>query len=187
MGRLARPLATFLRALHDSETAATVDPACELSSDPMGRGDMALRVPRAAERMGEVERLGLWRAPASVRDVLDAAREPGAPEASALVRGDLHILHLLVDDDCGAAGVIDWIDICRGDPAIDLPLLWSLLPAAGRREFLDAYGPVSNAQLLRARVLALFLSATLAVYARHERMVNLEREATAALERTTVG
>lgn len=77
---------------------------------------MALRVPRAAERMGEVERLGLWRAPASVRDVLDAAREPGAPEASALVRGDLHILHLLVDDDCGAAGVIDWIDICRGTP-----------------------------------------------------------------------
>jgi aminoglycoside phosphotransferase (APT) family kinase protein len=118
--------------------------------------------------------------------VLDAARGLGAPEPSALVHGDLHIRHLLVDDDCGAAGVIDWIDTCRGDPAIDLPLFWTLLPAAGRAEFLAAYGTVTDAQLLRARVLALFLSATLAVYAHHEGMANLEREAIGALKRTTV-
>ncbi len=184
--RLARPLAACLRALHDGDTAAAVDPAGELPSDPMGRADMALRVPRTTERLAEVERLGLWRAPASVHDVLDAARGLGAPEPSALVHGDLHIRHLLVDGDCGPAGVIDWIDICRGDPAIDLPLFWCLLPAAGRREFLSAYGTVTDAQLLRARVLAVFLSATLAVYAHHERMASLEREAIAALERTAV-
>jgi aminoglycoside phosphotransferase (APT) family kinase protein len=182
--RLARPLAAFLRALHDAETAAAVDPAGELPADPMRRGDMALRVPRTVERLAEVERLGLWRAPGTVDDVLDAARGLGAPEPSALVHGDLHIRHLLVDDHCGAAGVIDWIDICRGDPAIDLPLFWSLLPAAGRVEFLDAYGTVTESQLLRARVLALFLSATLAVYAHHEDMASLKREAIAALERT---
>ena len=71
-------------------------------------------------------------------------------------------------------------------PRVDLPLFWSLLPAAGRAEFLAAYGTVTDAQLLRARVLALFLSATLAVYAHHERMANLEREAIGALKRTTV-
>jgi aminoglycoside phosphotransferase (APT) family kinase protein len=182
--RLARPLAAFLRVLHDGDTVAAIDPAGELPRDPMGRGDMELRVPRTADRLAEVERLGLWRAPRSVHDVLDAASGLGAPEPSALVHGDLHIRHLLVDDDCGAAGVIDWIDICRGDPAIDLLLFWSLLPAAGRAEFLDAYGTVTDAQLLRARVLALFLSATLAVYARHEGMPSLEREAIGALERT---
>ena len=185
--RLARPLAAFLRALHDAHTAAAVDPAGELPGDPMGRADMELRVPRTAERLREIERLGLWRAPGSVGDVLDAARELEEPEPSALVHGDLHIRHLLVDDDCRAAGVIDWIDICRGDPAIDLPLYWSLLPPAGRAEFLDAYGTVTEAQLLRARVLALFLSATLAVYAHHEGMASLEREAIGALERATVG
>ena len=184
--RLARPLAAFLRALHDGDTAAAVDPAGELPCDPMGRADMDLRVPRTAERLAEVERLGLWRAPASVHDVLDAARGLGASGSSALVHGDLHIRHLLVDEDCAAAGVIDWIDICRGDRAIDLPLFWALLPAAGRVEFLDAYGTVTAAQLLRARVLALFLSATLAVYARHEGMASLEREAIGALERTAV-
>lgn len=183
---LARPLAAFLRALHDGDTAAAVDPAGELPCDPMGRGDMELRVPRTAGRLAEVQRLGLWRAPGSVHDVLDAARGLGGPEPSALVHGDLHIRHLLVDDDCDAAGVIDWIDICRGDPAIDLPLFWVLLTAAGRAEFLDAYGTVTDAQLLRARVLALFLSATLAVYAHHEGMASLEREAIRALERTAV-
>jgi aminoglycoside phosphotransferase (APT) family kinase protein len=184
--RLARPLAGFLRALHDGDTAAAVDPAGELPSDPMGRGDMELRVPRTAERLADVERLGMWRAPANVNDVLDAARGLGDPGSYALVHGDLHIRHLLVDDDCIAAGVIDWIDICRGDPAIDLPLFWSLLPAAARGEFLITYGTATHAQLLRARVLALFLSATLAVYAHHEGMTNLEREAISALQRTAV-
>jgi aminoglycoside phosphotransferase (APT) family kinase protein len=182
--QLARPLAAFLRALHHGGTAAAVDPASELPNDPMGRGDMKLRVPRTAERLAEVARLGIWRAPRSVHYVLDAAHGLGAPDPSALVHGDLHIRHLLVDDQCGAAGVIDWIDICRGDPAIDLSLFWSLLPAAGRDEFVDAYGTVTDAQLLRARVLALFLSATIAVYARHKGMANLEREAIAALVRT---
>lgn len=184
--RLARPLATFLRALHDDETAVTVDPAGELPTDPMGRADMQLRVPLTVERLAEVERLGMWRAPESVPNLLDAARGLSASESSALVHGDLHFRHLLVDDDCGAAGVIDWIDICRGDPAIDLPLFWSLLPAAGRDEFLETYGTVTDDQLLRARVLALFLSATLALYAHHERLANLEREAIAALVRTAM-
>ena len=147
---------------------------------------MELRVPRTAERLTEMERLGLWRAPGGVHEVLDAARELGEPEPSALVHGDLHIRHLLVDDGCRAAGVIYWIDICRGEPAIDLPLFWSLLPAAGRAQFLDAYGTVTEAQLLRARVLALFLSATLAVYAHHEGMARLAREAIGALERAAV-
>ena len=181
--RLARPLAAFLRVLHGGDVASAVDPAGELPSDPMGRADMGLRVPRTVERLAEVERLGLWRAPASVHDTLDAARRLPAPEPSALVHGDLHIRHLLVDESCGPTGLIDWVDICRGDPAIDLPLFWSLLPPDGRTEFLDAYGTVTEAQLLRARVLALFLSATLAVYAHHEAMPALEREAVGALER----
>jgi hypothetical protein len=61
--------------------------------------------------------------------------------------------------------------------------VWSLLPAAARDAFLAAYGGVGESTLLRARVLALFLCATLATYARAERMGALEREARAGLER----
>jgi aminoglycoside phosphotransferase (APT) family kinase protein len=42
-----------------------------------------------------------------------------------------------VDDRGGPAAVIDWIDLSRNDPAVDLVLFWSLLPPDGRAEFRD--------------------------------------------------
>jgi hypothetical protein len=47
-----------------------------------------------------------------------------------------------------------------------------------------AYGPVTEEQLLRARVLSLFLNAILAIYARAQGLRVLEREAVAGLQRT---
>ena len=92
--------------------------------------------------------------------------------------------HLLVDDGGAPTGVIDWGDVCRADPSIDLSLYWSLLTPAGREAFLVAYGPVGEDGLLRARVLALCLGALLAAYAHAEGMHELEREAIAGLKRT---
>jgi aminoglycoside phosphotransferase (APT) family kinase protein len=174
--RLARPLGEFLHALH----GVSID---DLPIDPLQRADMGRRVPRTEARFAELARHGLWRSPPVVREVLEAARALPAPEAAVLAHGDLHLRHLLVGDDGAAAGVIDWGDVCRADPAIDLPLYWCLLPPAARPDFLAAYGPVDADALLRARVLALFLCATLAVYARLEHMPALEREAVGGLER----
>lgn len=175
---LARPLAEFLSALHALERST------DLPVDPMGRADMAVRVPRARESLAEVESLGLWRRPALVDEVLEAAQALPAPEPTAIVHGDLHLRHLLV----GAAGeptaVIDWIDLCRSDPCVDLVLYWSALPASGRAEFRESYGALTEDQLLRGRVLALFLCAILAVYADHTGMETLRREAVVGLNRT---
>jgi len=176
--RLARPLATFLRALHAAETSVP------LPEDPMGRADMAVRVPRTRERLAEVARLGLWRAPASIETLLEEARAlPPAP-TTVIAHGDFHFRHVLVDDHGAPSGIVDWGDVCRGDPSIDLPLVWCMLPADGRAEFLDEYGTVSEDQLVRARVLSLFLCAVLAVYAHHEGMRAIEREAVEGLWRT---
>jgi len=179
--RLARPLAAFLRALHSAEIPAG------LPEDPMGRGDMARRVPRTLEHLAEVAQLGLWRAPAPIERLLEEARALPVPEPTAVAHGDLHFRRVLVDQDGALSGVIDWGDVCRADPSIDLMLLWCLLPVEGRAEFLDAYGPVSEEQLVRARVLALFLCAALAVYAHHEAMRSVEREAVEGLWRTSAG
>ena len=51
---------------------------------------------------------------------------------------------------------------------------------------LPTYGRVDDEQLLRARVLALFLGVTLAAYARDVDNARLERECVAALERTLI-
>ncbi len=76
--------------------------------------------------------------------------------------------------------------MCRSDPAIDLMLVWSLLPRPGRERFVAEYGPVDEEAWLRARVLALFLGLTLALYGRDVGNERLERECLAGLERTLV-
>ena len=175
---LARPLGEFLRALHASDVP-------DLPADPFGRADMAIRVPGVRERFAALAAEDLWHAPSSVYALLDAAAELPVPEPTVVCHGDLHLRHLLVDDDGAAACVIDWGDLCRGDPSIDMPLVWALLP--NRDDFLAAYGPVTEDQLLRARVLALFLCAVLALYAHHEGMHALEAESLAGLDRAAAG
>ena len=73
--------------------------------------------------------------------------------------------------------------IPRPFPSIDLSLLWSFFPAEGRAAFLAEYGAVSEAQLLRARALAVNLCVILAVYGRDEGMSGVEREALEGLGR----
>ena len=169
---LAGPLGRFLGALH----AAELD--VELPVDPIGRADMGFRVGRARERLAD-----LGGGPAGTEDVLERALALPPPERLAIVHGDLHLRHALVEDG-RLSGVIDWGDVCRADPAIDLVLVWSALPPAARADFFAAYGAVPEDGLLRARVLSIFLCAVLALHARHEGLEHLERESLAGLERT---
>jgi aminoglycoside phosphotransferase (APT) family kinase protein len=170
--RLAPQLARFLRALHD---IPVID---ELANDPNRRADMPYRAAMTADWL---ERLG--HRPAVVEQVLSEAQALPPPEGDVVAHGDLHFRHVLVDGGGALAGVIDWGDVCRADPSIDLSLLWSFFPADGRAAFLAAYGPVSDAQLLRARALAVNLCAVLAVYGHEQRMSGVEREALEGLDR----
>ena len=115
--------------------------------------------------------------------MLDEAERLPPPTEHVLVHGDLHFRHVLVEDG-RASGVIDWGDVCLADPAIDLQLVWSFPPPESRPAFLDAYGPLTDEQLLRARVVALSLGAALAAYGHVEGMPSVAREALAGLERT---
>ena len=172
-------LARFLRGLHDVELDV------ELPVDPNGRTDTHRRAALAREELAELAGLGLWEAPPRVEELLAEAEELPPPTSSAIVHGDLHFRHLLVDGG-SASAVIDWGDVCRSDPAIDFPLLWSFVPPHGRSAVLDAYGPLDESQLLRARVLAIQLCSILARYGRLERNPAVEREAVAGLERALV-
>jgi aminoglycoside phosphotransferase (APT) family kinase protein len=169
-------LAGFLRALH------AVELDVPLPHDPNRREDMARRVELAREALAQLELLGVWRSPPLVEPLLEESLRLPPPEPPVVAHGDLHFRHLLVQDG-RASGVIDWGDVCRADPAIDLPLLWAFVPPAGRAAFLEAYGPVNEAQLLRARVLALQLCATLAHYGRVEGQAAVERAGVDGLQR----
>jgi aminoglycoside phosphotransferase (APT) family kinase protein len=173
-------LARFLQALH------SIEPGEGLPRDPNGREDMAKRSLLARQELEQLERLGVWHAPADAEELLAAAERLPPPETPVVAHGDLHFRHLLVDAG-RASGVIDWGDVCLADPAIDLPLLWSFVAPEQRGAFLDAYGSATDAQLVRARVLALQLCATLAHYGRSEGNEAVERAGVDGLERTLAG
>jgi aminoglycoside phosphotransferase (APT) family kinase protein len=176
---VGRSLARFLRVLH------AADVGHDLPTDGNRRADMSDRVPKTRAQLAELDQLGLWGRRESVDRLLDEAERLNPSSRSAVVHGDLHFRQVLVDDDARLTGVIDWVDVCRSDPAIDLSMLWSYLPSAGREAFLAEYGIVAEDQLLRARVIALSLSAALAQYGHRERFPTIEREAFAGLERAT--
>ena len=115
--RLGGELGRFLRRLHAPETDAAIDPERTLPVDPNRRADMTARVPIARRWLSELESLGSWRAPDRVERLLESALELPPPAAEAVVHGDLHLRHVLLDRRGSLSGVIDWGDVCRADPA----------------------------------------------------------------------
>ena len=176
--QLARDLGVFLNALHSISVPDNID----LPVDPNGRADMAARVPSTRASLLELDPSGALLARAA--GILDSAEQFPTTENLVLTHGDLHFRHVLVDDHGGLTGIIDWGDVCLSDPGIDMSLYWSLLLPPARVKFLAAYGQISDEALIRARVLALSLSAMLVLYGRDQRMTDVEREALAGIERT---
>ena len=172
---IAVALARFLRRLHAPHVETALAPY-GLPSDGNRRADMADRVPKTRAALAEVAQAGLWSPPAGVGELLDEAERLPPSTRLSVVHGDLHVRHLLVDGG-RAAAVIDWVDVCRTDPAVDLQLYWSYLTPGERPAFLAAYGPVSDDQLVRARIVALSLCAHLALYGHDRGLPVLERSA----------
>jgi aminoglycoside phosphotransferase (APT) family kinase protein len=177
-------LGRFLRELHAPELRARVDPDDSLPVDPLGRANVDKRVPMARKNLSELESTGAWQSNPSVEPVLEHASRL-APRERVFVHGDLHLRHVLVENE-SLAGVIDWGDCCTGDPSIDLHVVWSVLPPEGREAFFAEYGAVDEDVHSRARVLALGMCSMLAVYAHSVGNANLLRESVAGLERTLV-
>jgi aminoglycoside phosphotransferase (APT) family kinase protein len=175
---LARDLGVFLGTLH--RIPAPVD--ADLPVDPNGRADMSARVPRTRATLQELDPTGALAARAG--EILDAAESLPWSDDLVLAHGDLHLRHTLIDDQGRLAGIIDWGDVCRSAAGIDLSLYWSLFLPPARRAFRAAYGEISEGSLTRARVLALSLSALLALYGRDQKMPGLQREAIRGIERT---
>ena len=175
---LAVDLARFLTTLHRDEAVQAV--GRPLPENWTRRADMKLRVPYVLDKLAELD--ALWRAPARVRALLEDARSLPPPRPKAVCHGDFHFRHVLVEDG-RMRGVIDWIDLCRGEPALDLQIVWSVLPADARPAFFAEYGDVDEETLLRARVIAFHLAAALLDYGHEEGLPALEREALASLDR----
>ena len=140
-------LAAFLRALHL--------PAPAGAPHNLFRG---IALVDRAEAFGE----RLARAAARGVDVSAAERHWSAglaapiAESNVWLHGDVHCGNLLTGGDGRLAAVLDWNDVCAGDPASDLAAAW--LVATDPGAFLAAYGPVSPALRARSAAWAAYLA-----------------------------
>ncbi len=154
----AQAAGAFLRSLHD----LSID--VDLPVDPMGRAAPAQRAGVSRKWLSSLQARGLWQPSRASDELLDSPI--GAPVGSTvLAHGDLHPRHLLVDRAGRSTGVIDWGDTCFAHPSVDLSLAWSAFEGRARAALLDAYGVIDADTELRARALALCLSAALAEWA----------------------
>lgn len=130
----ARCLGRFLRALH--RPAPQEAPRNDFRGVAIG-GQRGIFEERVALLGPQIDA-------GSTRRVFDRAVAAGAWGGPPLwLHGDLHPANTLVVDGVLAA-IIDFGDICGGDPATDLAGAWMLLPAPAIEAFTDAYGPVDG-------------------------------------------
>ncbi|MEY9946644.1 aminoglycoside phosphotransferase family protein [Kitasatospora sp. GAS1066B] len=139
----ADTLAAFLTALH--HPAPEGAPASRL-----GRGrPLAEHSDGFAEGLAAATELGLIPDPDAVRAVWeDAAAAPDWQGAALWLHGDLHPANVLTANGT-FCGVIDFGDLCAGDPACDLAAPWILLPDGAATRFHEAYQPTADTATLR--------------------------------------
>jgi aminoglycoside phosphotransferase (APT) family kinase protein len=136
-------LAAFLTALHQPAPAEA----------PGGRGGaLAGHADGFARALTETADLGLVPDPGAVLAIWDDAVAAPAWDGPPLwLHGDLHPANVLTADGT-FCGVIDFGDMCAGDPACDLAACWILLPDGYIDRFYTAYQPTPDpATLRRAR------------------------------------
>jgi aminoglycoside phosphotransferase (APT) family kinase protein len=131
----AEPLGKFLHALH-VETPSFA-PVNEFRSVPLQRHESSF-LSRATEVGDVLDRkavLDVW------RNALDA---PSWAAPAVWIHGDLHPANTIFDKGA-LVGIIDFGDLCDGDPATDLAGALMSLPFDSIEQFLDAYGTVDIA------------------------------------------
>ena len=79
----------------------------------------------------------------------EALASPRSPDAPVWIHGDLHPGNILLADDRISA-VLDFGDLCAGDPATDLAGAWLMFEAPARRALLSAYGTPDPGIVMRA-------------------------------------
>ena len=98
---------------------------------------------------------------------------------------DIYAVHMLIDKSKNLCGIIDWGDVHIGNPAIDLNILFSFLPPAGRTMFLQTYGPISKQTEQLALFRAIVTTSWVVLFAHDTKNKDLLEEALTGLELIT--
>jgi aminoglycoside phosphotransferase (APT) family kinase protein len=135
-------LGDFLKALH--QPAPKDAPLSDCRGGPLStRADMVtFRAARLANDFDWINR--------DIKPIWHDALAAPDDAASTWLHGDMHPRNVLMDNGKLSA-VIDWGDMCVGDPATDLAALWMLLPSPQSRALAIEHYQPSPDTLRRAK------------------------------------
>lgn len=98
-------------------------------------------------------------------DFFEAHADIPVPAVKVFCHGDFYARHLLLNEQRQATAVIDWGDCALAHPALDLGMVYLLLPAESHADFFNVYGPIDDTTHLLAKLRAIYSAVTLAWYA----------------------
>ncbi len=140
----------FLRLLH-------IEPPGDAPANPHRSVPLT---EKARDTQARLERLG-DKVPDTVRRIWEDGLAAPVDMTPHWIHGDLHARNVLVADGA-ITGIIDWGDLCAGDPATDLAAFWTVLPTRETRmRAMVSYGPLSEPTLCRARAWVAFFGIVL--------------------------
>ncbi len=146
-GEVAR-VAEFLVALH--HTAPQAAP-----TNAWRGGPVFDRAPSVEDRLDRLDTSGFEVDLGSVWATWNRTKEVPIDLQPTWLHADLHPRNIIVDDGVVVA-IIDWGDLCVGDPATDLAVAWMLFPNDAHESFRTTYGHTSDDTWERARAWAIF-------------------------------
>ena len=144
--------AGFIERLHVPAPASA-------PQNPVRGGPLSVHLERLQQRMDNLALAGVRIAP-SLLTAWQAGLDMQPPTKKHWLHGDLHAQNVIVEDGLIRA-VIDWGDLCAGDPATDLASVWSLLEDAGDRRRFWSLLEVDEATRQRAAAWAVYFGVVL--------------------------
>lgn len=158
-GIAARPLARFLAAFQQlAPDDAPISPVGR--GGPLGARDDVVR-----GRLASLSERPDLPVEALLRVWDEAITARAWSEAPLWLHGDLHPANVVLGADGALTGVVDFGDLCSGDPATDLAAAWMHFDAAGRATFraeLDRLRVTDADTWVRARGWALNIGSAMA-------------------------
>ena len=131
-GRAASSIGRFLAALHQPAPANAPD-------NPFRGVPLSHRDDTTTKRIAALRREGFEGIDRIARAWEEALEVPDHRGHAVWLHGDFHPSNILVEDR-EIVAVVDWGDITRGDPAVDLSVGWMLLPQDFRDHLRSAAG-----------------------------------------------
>ena len=98
---------------------------------------------------------------AALHDIWRAGVAARPASHSVWLAADIHARNVLVDAAGALTAMIDWGDMCAGDPAVDLASVWHLLPTREARNAALSHFGADAALINRAKAWAVHIGAIL--------------------------